>query len=548
MILNSPYISGSSTITGNLTVLGSISGSTNSAISASYALNATSASYALNSTATLSSSYAATSSYADTFTVAGTLTAQKLVVQTITSSIVYSSGSNIFGNSVSNTQSMTGSVGISGSLSVDGVSTLTGALLGTSATFSSTAATSVAGTFAIPVEGSATNSVALVAKTSNGGNDIFRWFDGTTQLGVFKNSGNVGIGTTSPQSKFVASNGGAIGFEIDPTVSASVVRTLIYNRGTSAYGNIENWALSHQFHVNGGTEAMRITSGGNVEVRSAGQLIAYRSDNTRSGAFYTDNLAVHITSSTDPIRLSSADRIDFYTGATEKLRITSGGDLQLASGVATFTRSGKKIELNANSSNANVDAEIEITSGMNLFFKLGGSERMRISSNGGVQSTPQAGTNAFSAIVSATSIAYLSSLASTSDVSGYWQVAGNLAGTITHPTNTSTNYNTTSDYRLKENLVPLTNGLEAILALKPVTGNYINDETKTNMAMFLAHEVQEIVPIAVTGQKDAMKKNKVTGIEEIDIQQLDAAKLIPYMVKAIQELSSQIEELKALIK
>jgi hypothetical protein len=126
MILNSPYISGSSTITGNLNVLGSITGSTNSAISASYALNATSASYALNSTATLSSSYAATSSYADTFTVAGTLTAQKLVVQTITSSIVYSSGSNVFGNSVSNTQSMTGSVGISGSLAVVGAGAFSG--------------------------------------------------------------------------------------------------------------------------------------------------------------------------------------------------------------------------------------------------------------------------------------------------------------------------------------------------------------------------------------------------------------------------------------
>jgi succinylarginine dihydrolase len=55
MILNSPYISGSSTITGNLLVLGNITGSTNSAISASYANNATSASYALNAT---TSSYA----------------------------------------------------------------------------------------------------------------------------------------------------------------------------------------------------------------------------------------------------------------------------------------------------------------------------------------------------------------------------------------------------------------------------------------------------------------------------------------------------------
>lgn len=50
----------------------------------------------------------------------------------------------------------------------------------------------------VPVESPATGAVALIAGTSNGANDIFRWFDGATQLGVFKNNGNVGIGTSSP--------------------------------------------------------------------------------------------------------------------------------------------------------------------------------------------------------------------------------------------------------------------------------------------------------------------------------------------------------------
>jgi hypothetical protein len=58
---------------------------------------------------------ALTASYADNFTVAGTITAQKLVVQTITSSVLYSSGSNIFGNTLSNTHQFTGSVYITGS-------------------------------------------------------------------------------------------------------------------------------------------------------------------------------------------------------------------------------------------------------------------------------------------------------------------------------------------------------------------------------------------------------------------------------------------------
>lgn len=169
-----------------------------------------------------------------------------------------------------------------------------------------------------------------------------------------------------------------------------------------------------------------------------------------------------------------------------------------------------------------------------------------LSVGGKVFASPSVGNNAYTATVSGSAIAYLTSLASTSDFSGYWQVAGNFAGSISHPTNTSTNYNTTSDYRLKENIKPLSNGLESILKLKPVTGNYKSDPNKTNMPMFLAHEVQEVVPIAVTGEKDAVKFNKQTGKEDIDIQQLDASKLIPHMVKAIQELKAEIDLLKGI--
>jgi hypothetical protein len=73
----------------------------------------------------LSASYAQTASYSDQFRVAGTLTAQTLIVQTVSSSIIYSSGSNIFGNNLANTQIFTGSVSVTGSLTVNGRNYLT---------------------------------------------------------------------------------------------------------------------------------------------------------------------------------------------------------------------------------------------------------------------------------------------------------------------------------------------------------------------------------------------------------------------------------------
>ena len=103
------YTSGSIISTGSLEVNGGITGS----------LLGT-ASFASNAGNSISSSYAATASSADDFNVRGTLTAQRIVVQTITSSTEYVTGSTIFGSLLNNTHQFTGSVSITGSLEVNG--------------------------------------------------------------------------------------------------------------------------------------------------------------------------------------------------------------------------------------------------------------------------------------------------------------------------------------------------------------------------------------------------------------------------------------------
>lgn len=185
MILNSPYISGSLTVTGNIIASGSITLS-GSVASASYAQNATTSSYAVASTSasyTLNSTNAASASFVDynsvankpslvsssqqilnynifattssntfvgTQTVTGSLNvngnvtatgqiiAQTLNVQQVTSSVVYSSGSNVFGNNISNTHQFTGSVLVTGSMTIIGTTTFNSNVIGTSARFGGT--------------------------------------------------------------------------------------------------------------------------------------------------------------------------------------------------------------------------------------------------------------------------------------------------------------------------------------------------------------------------------------------------------------------------
>ena len=68
----------------------------------------------------------------------------------------------------------------------------------------------------------------------------------------------------------------------------------------------------------------------------------------------------------------------------------------------------------------------------------------------------------------------------------------------------STLYNTSSDYRLKENVTPIVGAADRVKALKPYRFNFIADADKT-VDGFLAHEAQEVVPEAVTGEKTEMK-------------------------------------------
>ena len=134
----------------------------------------------------------------------------------------------------------------------------------------------------------------------------------------------------------------------------------------------------------------------------------------------------------------------------------------------------------------------------------------------------------------------------------YWN--NQTKGSITNSGGSSTSYNTSSDYRLKENIVDITDGITRLKQLKPRRFNWIEDSTNTLQDGFIAHEVSSFIPEAVTGTKD-----RVVTQAEVDAdtqpqndaagtpvyQQMDYAKVTPLLTAALQEALAKIETLEA---
>jgi hypothetical protein len=143
-------------------------------------------------------------------------------------------------------------------------------------------------------------------------------------------------------------------------------------------------------------------------------------------------------------------------------------------------------------------------------------------------------------------------------------VVGSISTTLS-----STAYNTSSDYRLKENIKPVNNGIARLQQLKPSRFNFIADPDKT-VDGFIAHEVQTVVPEAITGEKDEVRietyevkpsvspvldedgneiepgKPPVFGTREVPVYQgIDQSKLVPLLTAALQEAIGRIETLEA---
>ena len=153
-----------------------------------------------------------------------------------------------------------------------------------------------------------------------------------------------------------------------------------------------------------------------------------------------------------------------------------------------------------------------------------------------------AGANNHASVFRAATAGYSATIFDNTAASGTryfvdFRISNSMKGSITS-TGSSTSYNTTSDYRLKENVDYDWDATTRLKQLKPVRFNF-KDDPDTTVDGFLAHEAQAVVPDAVTGTKDEVD-NDGNAVN----QGIDQSKLVPLLVKTIQELEARITTLE----
>jgi hypothetical protein len=281
------------------------------------------------------------------------------------------------------------------------------------------------------------------------------------------------------------------------------------------------------------------------------------------------NTAPAITTTGDTntgIFFPAADTIAFSEGGVEAMRIDSSGNVGI--GVTPTTTLDVKAALgrikltsstgtnNAlvlfNNTGGNVYVGLDSSAGsltaayaLNLYhegaypitFSTNNAERARIDSSGnllvGTTSQINDGLLCLKTAGAGTAINTSPTSNNTYNPARFCNYVGNTVGYI-NSTTSSTSYNTSSDYRLKTNVEPMQNGLAKVMQLRPVTFNWLVDGSLSQG--FIAHELQEVYPDAVTGEKDGEQ-----------MQGVDYGKLTPILTAALQEAIAKIETLEARI-
>jgi hypothetical protein len=358
--------------------------------------------------------------------------------------------------------------------------------------------------------------------------------------------GRVGIGTTSPRAPLHIQPSGSASDDFNVLVSQYRPNIVLEDLNTSVtdYQLFVDNDLQFRYgdastDTKLANEAMRIDSSGNVGIgttspSSQGKFVATggkAGTNTSSAAFSTAgagqgedvDIALYSTfeGTADNTPRRTADIVAGYNGG-------AWGNEYLSFNVGN----------NGSSNDARLltSEKVRITGSGNV---LVGQTTTTVP---GLSNTTQGGawsSNGTSLHLSRDSnaVAWFNRNATTGDIQSF-RYNGSAVGSIS-VTASATAYNTSSDYRLKENVIGLSGAIDRVKLLKPSRFNFIVDPD-TTVDGFVAHEVSDIVPEAVHGAKDA-----VDADGNPEYQGIDQSKLVPLLTAALQEALAKIDALEA---
>jgi len=308
---------------------------------------------------------------------------------------------------------------------------------------------------------------------------------------------------------------------------------------------------------------------GALELKTNNGTVAVTIDTSQRTAFVAGTAALPaITTSGDTntgIFFPAADTIAFAEGGTESMRITSSGDVGIGTSspnakleIKAASASQRQLQLTHFNSTDGWYFTADDTGGVLKTSRAGSSglngEAMRIDSGGAVFINATS-TGSFSAAAKLSVLGVTAEFAAVfraPDTGNYIVLScDNPNGQVgkIQTSGSATSFLTSSDYRLKEDIAPMTGALAKVALLKPVTYKWKVDGTAGQG--FIAHELQEVVPDCVGGEKDAV----TTYINEDGneatrpaYQGIDTSFLVATLTAAIQEQQALITQQAAAIE